>query len=160
MGWLLTLTVLLLSAWAPQPRAAQLGGDKAEVVRARQLIIVDEKGTNRIVIGPIPDPQMAGKRMKRRSPATGIQVNDITGNERVGLAILDDGSAVVGIDDELGQERAHLYFLPNKGAGMLLHGDNEKENISLLIPRGDQSVPKLEMTDLKGNRVAAVPAQK
>jgi hypothetical protein len=136
-------------------------GGKADVLRVRQLIIVDDKGTNRIVIGPIPDPQVAGKRMKRRSPATGIEVNDTTGNERVGLAILDDGSTVVGMDDELGRERAHLYFIPKKGAGMLLHGDNEKETISLLIPRGKQSaLPKLEMTDSGGNPLAVMPAQK
>jgi hypothetical protein len=124
-------------------------------------MIVDEKGTNRIVIGPIPDPLVAGKRMKRRSPATGIEVNDITGNERVGLAILDDGSTVVGMDDEFGRERAHLYYIQNKGTGMLLHGDNEKENISLLIPPGKQSaIPKMEMTDRAGNPVAVIPAEK
>jgi hypothetical protein len=95
-GLLLSFVVFLLSAWTPHPQAAQRPGEKAEVLRVRQLVIVDEKGTDRIVIGPIPDPQVAGKRMKRRSPATGIEVNDITGNERVGLAILDDGSTVAG----------------------------------------------------------------
>jgi hypothetical protein len=35
------------------------------------------------------------------------------------------------MDDELGQKRAHLYYIPKKGAGLLLHGDDEKENISL-----------------------------
>jgi hypothetical protein len=99
--------------------------------------------------------------MKRRSPATGIQVNDIAGNERVGLAILDDGSTVVGMDDERGQERAHLYYIPKKGAGMLLYGDDEKENISLSIPRREQSgIPKIEMTDQAGELVAVIPAQK
>jgi hypothetical protein len=160
-GWLLTLTVFLISAGTPRPQAAQRPDERTDVVRIRQLVIVDEKGIDRIVIGPIPDPQVAGKRMKRRSPATGIEVNDITGNERVGLAILDDGSTVVGMDDELGQERAHLYYIPKKGAGMLLHGDNEKENISLSIPRGEQSaIPKMEITDQAGNRVAVIPAQK
>ncbi len=160
-GWLLTLAVFLLPAWTPRPQAAQNGGAKTDILRVRQLIVVDDKGTDRIVIGPIPDPQVAGKRMPRRSAATGIQVNDVSGNERVGLAILDDGSTVVGMDDEAGRERAHLYFIPKKGAGLLLHGENEKENISLLIPPGQQSaIPKLEITDQAGNPVAVIPAQK
>jgi hypothetical protein len=72
-----------------------------------------------------------------------------------------DGSTVVGMDDELGRERAHLYYIPKKGAGMLLHGDNEKENVSLLIPPVEQSAtPKLEMTDHASNAVAVIPVQK
>jgi hypothetical protein len=149
------------SAWAPHSQAAQQPGQTTDILRTRQLVIVDEKGTNRIVVGPIPDPQVAGKRMKRRSPATGVEVNDATGNERVGLAILDDGSTVVGMDDEGGQERAHLYYIPKKGAGVLLHGDNAKEAISLLILRDHESpIPKIEMTDQSGKPIAVIPEQK
>jgi hypothetical protein len=63
------------------------------------------------------------------------------------------------MDDALGRERAHLYYIPKKGTGVLLHGDNDKENISLLIPPGEQSAtPKMEMTDKTGNPVAVIPA--
>ena len=47
--------------------------------------MTDVKGVDRIVIGPIPDPLVNGKRQTRRSAATGVQVNDAEGNERVGL---------------------------------------------------------------------------
>lgn len=158
--WLTTVALLLASAWMPLPQAVAQG--TRDVLRARQFVIVDEKGTDRIVIGPVPDPQIMGKRMKRRSAGTGIQLNDAKGNERGGLAIMDDGSVVVGIDDEAGRERAHLYFIPKKGSGLLLQGESGKQTISLSVPpEGEQSAsPQLEMTDWTGNRVAAVPARK
>jgi hypothetical protein len=160
-GFLVILTAFVVSAWIPRSQAAQDSGVKADVLRVHQLIVVDEKGIDRIVIGPIPNPQVRGTRMKRRSPAMGVEVNDSQGNERVGLAILDDGSTVVGMDDELGQERAHLYYIPKKGAGLLIHGENEKETISLSIPPKTQSSrPILQLTDKAGNPVAVVPEKK
>lgn len=159
-GWLLTSAVFLLAAWAPSQAARSRKGE-TDVLRVRQLVIVDDKGTERVVIGPVPDPQVRGKRLKRRSPATGLQVNDGSGNERAGLAILDDGSAVVGIDDEAGRERAHLYFMPGRGAGLLLQGAKGKEAVSLSVhSQGEQSAsPKLEMRNQSGDAVATIPAQ-
>jgi len=161
-GWLLTVFVLLLSAWTWEPKAAQESKAQKDVLRVHQLVVVDEKGIDRIVIGPVPDPQMMGKRVKRRAPGTGIQLNDGSGNERAGIALLDDGSAVVGIDDQSGRERAHLYFIQTRGAGLLLQDGKEIEKISLLIPfEGDQSAsPKLEMTDKAGKTVFVIPVQK
>jgi hypothetical protein len=156
-GWLLTVFVLLLSAWTWEAKTTT-----KDILRVHQLVVVDEKGIDRIVIGPVPDPQMMGKRVKRRVPATGIQLNDESGNERAGIALLDDGSAVVGIDDESGRERAHLYFIPTRGAGLLLQDGKETEKISLLVPSGgEQSAsPKLEMTDQAGKSVFVVPVKK
>ena len=163
LGWLATVALLLASAWTPLPQAAaQSPKGTTDVLRARQFVVVDEKGTDRIVIGPVPDPQIMGKRMKRRSAGTGVQLNDASGNERGGLAVMDDGSMVVGIDDEAGRERAHLYFIPKKGSGLLLQGESGKQTISLAVPpEGEQSAsPQLEMTDRAGNHVAAIPARK
>jgi len=156
-GWSLTVAGFLISARLPYSEAATA---KPDVLRVRQLIVVDDKGTERVVIGPIPDPLVKGKRWKRRSPATGVQVNDASGNERGGVAILDDGSFVVGIDDGVGQERAHLYFIPAKGAGLLLHGENEKETASITIPAGQPSAPKIEMTDRAGKTITEIPARR
>jgi hypothetical protein len=154
--WLLTVLVLLLSAWTWEAKTTT-----KDILRVHQLVVVDEKGIDRIVIGPVPDPQMMGKRVKRRVPATGIQLNDESGNERAGIALLDDGSAVVGIDDQSGRERAHLYFIPTRGAGLLLQDGKETEKISLLIPSaGGQLAPKLEMTDQEGKTVFVVPVKK
>jgi hypothetical protein len=163
LGWLVTVALLLASALMPPHQVAAQGTNGAtDVLRARQFVVVDEKGTERIVIGPVPDPQILGRRMKRRSAGTGVQLNDANGNERGGLAVMDDGSVVVGLDDEAGRERAHLYFIPKKGSGLLLQGEGGKQTISLSIPpEGEQSAsPQLEMTDRAGNRVASVPARK
>src|SRR5256885_14266718 len=89
--------------------SAATSNKSPDVLRVRKLVIVDEKGAERIVLAaPLADPQIRGKRLPRRSPATGIQINDAGGNERGGIAMLDDGSFVVGIDDEVGNERAHM----------------------------------------------------
>jgi hypothetical protein len=134
-----------------------------EVLRVRKLVIVDANGTDRIVIAaPVPDPQVTGKRVARRTPGAGIQVNDASGNERGGLAVLDDGSFVVGIDDERGRERAHLYFIPTRGAGLLLQDGEDRGHISMLIPSGGEHPgrPALEMTDEAGKVLAALPASR
>src|SRR6266576_7106844 len=77
-GWLLTVFVLLLSTCTRGTRAAQESNAQKDVLRVHQLVVVDEKGIDRIVIGPVPDPQMMGKRVKRRAPGTGIQLNSGT----------------------------------------------------------------------------------
>jgi hypothetical protein len=131
-----------------------------EVLRIRKLIIVDEKGMDRIVIAaPVPDPQIRGKRVSRRTPGTGIQINDASGNERGGIAVLDDGSFVLGIDDEGGRERAHLYFIPQRGTGVLLQDGKDRAHISMSIPAGGEHPgrPELEMTDEEGKVTASLP---
>ena len=138
--------------------------DKAdEVLRVRKLVIVDEKGTERIVVAAsLPDPQVMGKRAHRRSPATGIQLNDASGNERGGIAMLADGSFVVGIDDERGRERAHMFFIPTRGVGLLLQGPDGREHISLSIPAEGASAGKtgLEITDQAGRATVNLPSTK
>lgn len=163
MGWLATVVLLLAFAWMPPSQAAaQDPKVTLDVIRARQFVVVDEKGIERIVIGPTPDPQVMGKRMKRRSPGTGIMLNDPSGNERAGFGMLEDGSVVLGLDDEASGERAHLYFIPKRGSGLLLQGEGGRRTVSLLVPpEGEQSAnPRFEMTDGAGNRIASIPAQK
>src|SRR3990170_5205431 len=76
-GWILTVALIMLPGW-------QHGGETfAENLRVRQLSVVNEKGTSRIILGaPLPDPVMGGKSQERRSPATGLVLNDSDGNER------------------------------------------------------------------------------
>ncbi len=143
--------------------AAVTSKESTEVLRVHKLVIVDENGTDRIVIAaPVPDPQIRGKRVPRRTPGAGIQINDASGNERGGMAALDDGSFVVGIDDEAGRERAHMYFIPKRGAGLLLQGANGRERISLSIPSTDASSgePSLEITNQAGQATVALPSPK
>ncbi len=77
--------MLPVSAWMLRPLVAQQAKAPMDVLRVRQLVIVDANGTDRIVIAaPVPDPKVRGKRSKRRSPGTGIMFNDANGDERLG----------------------------------------------------------------------------
>ena len=127
-------------------------------LKLRSLVIVDEEGKERIVIGaPIPDPVINGKPVHRRDiVAAGIQFKDPNGNERGGIASLKDGSFVVGIDDDSLNERAHLYFLPKRGSGLLLGNPAAKDFISLLVPPGSDT-PKLTIQH-KGKTIAVFPS--
>ena len=42
----------------------------------------------------------------------------------------DDDSFLVGIDDEKGRERAHLYYIPKRGAGVFIQDGRLAENIN------------------------------
>ena len=150
--WLLTLGILF--SYGGRTVSAHVSKPPSDVLRVHQLVIVDEKGVERVVVGSIPDPRIDGKRVKRRSPATGVQINDRAGNERAGIVLLADGSAVVGIDNEHGQERVHPYWLPNRGSGLLLTGDKPKE-IGLSIPPqvSRLSGPVVDVSNEKGTPV-------
>ncbi len=74
---------LLLGGFVLFLGAAASRNQPADVLRVRKLVIVDDKGAERVVIAAqVPDPQMGGKRSPRRSPMAGIQFNDASGNER------------------------------------------------------------------------------
>jgi hypothetical protein len=141
--------------------AAATSKNSTDVVRVRKLIVVDEKGVERVVIAaPLPDAQVLGKRLPRRSPANGIQINDTNGNERGGIVMLDDGSFIVGIDDEQCRERAHLYYIPKKGSGIYLQDGKERAGISLLIPNEGRhpGKPEISLIDDAGKPIATLPA--
>jgi hypothetical protein len=85
---LLTGMILTLSSvTAQEPTVA--------IIRARGLIILDEQGRERIFVGaPVPDP----KEGTRRSPSTGLVINDPSGHERFGLGLTEDGGMGMGFD--------------------------------------------------------------
>jgi len=87
-GAVLTAVVLSVAAWKSVRPVS-------DVVRARSLVIEDSLGRSVVVLGaPVPDP----KGGRRRSPSTGIVINDTAGAERFGLGLTADGSIVMGFD--------------------------------------------------------------
>jgi hypothetical protein len=97
----LTTHLLLFSARGVVKAAAQL-----EMLTVKRLAVVDEKGTERVVIAaPLPDPLIQGKRMKRDGAASGILIFDPKGNERGGYVTSDteDLGAFITLDSESGQ---------------------------------------------------------
>lgn len=93
------------------------------------ILLLDEKGIDRVAIAsPVPDPQIKGNVVKRMSPATGIQLNDLNGNERSGYGVLGSGSVVLGMDYESGEGVA-LFISKEMGySGVLINGDKRPPN--------------------------------
>jgi hypothetical protein len=111
-----------------------------------------------VIAAPLPDPLVNGRRMKRRTGVSAeVQFKDPDGTERGGIASEDDGSFIFGIDDERGKERAHLYYIPKRGSGVFLQGENGSQALSLLNPPGLVDSPRLEITDPSGKLKADFP---
>jgi hypothetical protein len=79
---------LLAALGAPQGKDAPASKE----VRTQRLVVVDDKGVPRVVIG------QDGVDTQRRSRAAGIHIMDGKGDERGGFTTMDDGSAVFAID--------------------------------------------------------------
>ena len=80
-------------------------------LRVRSIVIEDDQGRDRIVIGaPVPDP----KEGKRLSPSVGMVINDPSGYERFGLGLTQDGRMGMGFDappktgDDRNRERINV----------------------------------------------------
>ena len=94
----------------------------------KRLAVVDEKGTERVVIAaPLPDPVMMGKRVKRDGPASGILIYDPKGNERGGYVTSDteDLAAFLTLDSERGQV---FTAYANADSGATVWVTNEKHD--------------------------------
>lgn len=63
-----------------------------DVLRVRQLVVVDDEGRTRIVLGQDP------KDTQRRSRGCGMILVDSKGSERFGVSTMDDMSVVLGMD--------------------------------------------------------------
>lgn len=89
----LVLGVLLaavpLAGWMAPARTA-------DVIRARMIVVEDEQGRDRVVLGaPVPD----GLGTVRNNPAMGMVINDTAGHERFALGVRDEtGAMTMGFD--------------------------------------------------------------
>jgi hypothetical protein len=108
------LAVLVVATMTTlHPRAQQAPG----VLRARGLIIEDDAGRPRVVLGaPIPE--------QRSTTRTGLKILDASGVERLGMNLLSNGSMVLGLDAPAGtgndanKERITLVADDKGGAAM------------------------------------------
>jgi hypothetical protein len=139
----------------------QAQSSNPQKLRLRELDIVDEKDRDRIVIAaPIPEPLVNGKVERRiREISAAVQFKAQDGTEQGGIAMSDDGSMIVGIDDEHGHERAHLYYLPKRGSGVYLQDEIGKGTVSLLLPNGRRDA-SLEMRNSSGSVILGLPTKK
>ena len=119
--WAGTTGVWLMKTFLHVARAAQ-----PENLTVKRLAVVDEKGTERVVISaPLPEPMINGKRGKRDSPVSGMLIFDPKGNERGGYVTSDGGdlAALLTLDSE-----NHQVFTAyaNAGSGATVWVANEK----------------------------------
>ena len=70
---------LLFGSMTSLSTASQNRASDAKLIRASGIVIEDEQGRDRIVIGsPVPNPREG----RRSSPSTGLVINDAEGYER------------------------------------------------------------------------------
>lgn len=95
--------LLILSLTASRPGAQQA---VADVLRVKGLVVEDAAGRAAIVLGA---PMAEGANSR-----TGLKIVDPTGRERIGISIVPNGDAVIGLDaprgtgDERNPERINL----------------------------------------------------
>ena len=96
MSWMITGSLVLMMAFAFVSKSDDEGDAGAKVIRARGIVIVDEKGRDRICLGsPVPDPKGYDKRI---NASTGLTINDTNGYERFGMGLDATGNMIMGFD--------------------------------------------------------------
>ena len=151
-GIIVGLALVAISAVAFPSAAAQ--GQQPQVLRARALVIVDEQGRDRIVIGaPVPNP----KEGMRSSPSIGMVINDPAGYERFGLGLTDDNRMMMGFDAPPGtgddRNRERINIVADAKGGAYLRFLNRKTGVvgRLILDAADQFY--LEFLDFPDGKV-------
>lgn len=104
------------------------------VLRVRGLVIVDERGIERVWIGaPAVDPLTFGKRINRGdSGFSGILMFDQQGTERSGYGT--DGSGTIFLTlDELGRQVATFAAQPIGGVSLTMNNRDDGKQKSLTM---------------------------
>ena len=106
-------------------------------LQARKLVVVDEAGTPRVVIGDDPPDT------QRRSRSCGITIHDKTGAERFGVGVMEDDTVNMGFDSAIGvghamRDRLAIGVAPN-GSPYLMLINNETKVPVRLVADGDAS---------------------
>jgi hypothetical protein len=107
----LMLLQTAFTVWAT--RSSRTNG---QILRAHGLVITDDKGTERVVIGaPLPNPFILGKTHKRDGPVSGLIIADSTGTERGGYVTSDQGGNALLTLDGQGFQTVLLLAEPDGG---------------------------------------------
>ncbi len=106
-----------ISEWL-RPREA-VGANKItyDVLYARYIVLVDEKGTKRAMMGTKGGDVMLG-------------FFDAQENPRVSMGVID-GSAMMGLSDPDGTERVQLSLAPNRVCSLAMLGTTGRRGVIL-----------------------------
>jgi len=117
------------------------------------IILMGENGADRIAIGvPTPPPQMGGRVAHRISPGAGLVLDDPNGNERGGIAVLDNGRGVVCLDypEPIEREAVCLGVIPDQGTtGLIIDAESgsESDRATMAVLKDGTSLIKLADTN-------------
>jgi len=104
---------------------------KPQTLRVRQLAVVDEHGTERVLIGaPLPDPMILGKRHRRDGPVSGLIIADSTGTERGGYVTSDHGDNALLTLDGQGHQTV-LLLAEADGSTLFRIWDKDKGSVTM-----------------------------
>jgi hypothetical protein len=128
---LAALTTVLVAALL-HPRLGSLNAQTPvasapadSILRVRGLVVVDERGMERVWIGaPVTEPRALGKRFSRGARASGILLFDAEGNERGGYVTFDDEGTAHFSLDAVGYMAARISAPASGGVEFLARGDN------------------------------------
>jgi len=153
-GLLLRSIIQWPKAQAQSKSEKEQSSSTAQVLRARGLIIVDERGRERIFIGaPVPDP----KEGARRKPATGITINDPAGYERFGLGLSEDSRMIMGFDAPRGtgdeRNRERITLVADADGGGYIRFLNRKTFVPGILQLGEDDRLYLDFLDVQPSKV-------
>ena len=107
--------------------------EEPPTLRTKQLEIVDSAGVARLRLGaPLPDATLGRKTLPRRSPASGIQLNNAKGDEVGGLAMLDDETMLLCFDWK-GAEASCMYVMPTGEHGLWVGDYTGKDRARVMV---------------------------
>ncbi len=153
---LLFQTVIPFSpAQAQSKTAANQSSQVAPVIKTRSLIIVDDKGRERVILGaPMPDPPLEGR--PRINPAHGMMILDPQGYERFGVGLLDNRQMSMRFDAPPGKgsdrNRERLHFIADPEGGAMIRFLNRKTSVPGWIRLGDDDNLYLEFIDVQKDK--------
>lgn len=119
LALLLSSAALIVAGWS----ALRAPGRSDGIIEARGLVIRDDAGRARLVLGaPVPDPRVRGVVGARAAPASGLVLIGPDGNERGGYLVVDDGGeAVLTLDSADGsREVFKVVANPQDGASLFV----------------------------------------
>jgi hypothetical protein len=154
-GLLLQPFVRVSSVEAQSKNASNQSGEVSPVIKTRGVIIVDDKGRERVILGaPVPDSPAEGK--PRINPAHGMIILDPQGFERFGVGLMDNGQMGMGFDAPPGKgddrNRERLHFVADPEGGAMIRFLNRKTSVPGWIHLGEDDKLYLEFIDVQKDK--------
>lgn len=150
-GLLLQSVIQFFKVEAQSKTKANQSSQISPVIKTRGLIIVDDKGRERILMGaPVPDLPGDGKRI---NPANGMIILDPEGYERFGLGLMDNGTMGMGFDAPRGKgddrNRERINIIADAEGGAMIRFLNRQTSVPGRLRLGDDDKLYLEFIDVQ-----------